>query len=117
MGGRREATRRGREGERNDQGEAEEGRETYLVEIVVLPNKLLELALHIQNLFARHLELDQRHPCLFEVLQESHLARLQEHQASPLSIRPASGAADSMNIISRIIGRIKLHDPVDSGNV
>ena len=63
---------------------------SYLVEVVVLTDELLQLRLHIYNTFGRELELDYRHPSFLEVLQESHLGRLQKHQASTFSIRAPS---------------------------
>ena len=51
----------------------------YLVEIVILPYQFFQLALNIDDLLDGELELDDGHAGLFELDQESNLARLEEH--------------------------------------
>lgn len=86
----------------------------YLVQIVVLSNEFLQLRLHVDNLRSRELELDHWHARLFQMLQEPNFGRLQKHQASALAIRTTSGSSHAVDVITGIVRRIKLDDPVDS---
>lgn len=46
---------------------------TYLVQVVVLSNELLQLGLDVDNLRLRELKLHYRHTGLLEMLEESDL--------------------------------------------
>lgn len=89
----------------------------YLVEVVVLANELLQLRLHIDNLGGRELELHDRHACILEVLQETNLGRLEEHQTATLAFGTTGGTSDTVNVVARIIRRIELDNPIDSGDL
>jgi hypothetical protein len=73
--------------------------------------------LYVDDPLGRELEFDHRHSSLFQVLEESHLRGLQEHQAAPLAIRPARCPSDAVDIVAGIIGRVELNDPVDRWNL
>jgi hypothetical protein len=90
---------------------------THLVQIVVLANKLLELRLNVDDLVRREFELDYGHACFLQMLQESDFGRLQEHQTATLGIGTTSGTTDTVNVVSRVIWRVKLNNPVHSGNL
>ena len=89
----------------------------YLVEIVVLPNELLQLRLNIDDLRARELELHHGHPRLLEVLQEADLGRLEEHQTAALAVGTTGRSADTVNVVARVIWGVELDDPVDGGDL
>lgn len=93
------------------------GMSMYLVEIVVLPNELLQLRLNIDDLRARELELHHGHTRLLEVLQEADLGRLEEHQAAALAVCTTGRSADTVNIVARVIWGVELDDPVDGGDL
>ena len=88
-----------------------------LVQIIILPDELLQLGLHIDNSLGRKFELHHWDPGLLEVLQEPNLRRLKKHQASALAIGPACRATHPMDVVARVIWGIKLDDPVDRGNL
>lgn len=90
---------------------------TYLVEVVVLSDELLQLRLNVDNLRTRELKLHHGHASLLEVLQEANLGRLQEHQTAALAIGTTGGTTDTMDVVTRVIWGIELDDPVDGGNL
>lgn len=89
----------------------------YLVKIVVLADEFLQLGLHIDNLGTGELELHDWHTRLLEVLQETNLRRLEEHQTAALAFLTTSGTSDTVNVVTRIIRGIELDNPIDSGNL
>lgn len=93
------------------------GKIAYLVEVVVLANEFLQLRLHVDNLGGRELELHDRHTCVLEVLQETNLGRLEEHQTATLAFGTTGGTSDTVNVVARIIRRIELDNPIDSGDL
>lgn len=95
----------------------EMGKIAYLVEVVVLADELLQLRLHIDNLGSRELELHNRHTSILEVLQETNLGRLEEHQTATLAFGTTGGTSDTVNVVTRIIRRIELDNPIDSGDL
>lgn len=92
-------------------------REAYLVQIIVLSNELLQLGLDIDNLGSREIELDYGNTRLFEVFQETDLRWLQEHQTAALAFFASCSTADSVDIVSCVIGRVELDDPINSGDL
>lgn len=88
-----------------------------LVQIVVLADELLELRLNVDDLVRWELELNHGHACFLQMLQESDFGRLQEHQTAALGIGTTSGTTDTVNVVPRVIGRVKLNNPVHSGDI
>lgn len=91
--------------------------EIYLVQIVVLTDQLLQLRLHVDNPLGREFKLDDGHPGLLEVLEETHLGRLQEQQTTSLAVGTSRRTTDAVDVVARIIGRIVLDDPVHRGDL
>lgn len=89
----------------------------YLVQIVVLRNQLLQLCLHIDNLLCGELKLHHRNAGVSQMLQETNFRRLQEQKTAAAAIGTSSGTANTMDVVARVIRRIKLDDPVDFGNL
>jgi hypothetical protein len=73
--------------------------------------------LNVDDLARREFELDHGHACFFQMLQESDFGRLQEHQTATLGIGTTSGTTDTVNVVSRVIRRVKLNNPVHSGDL
>ena len=91
--------------------------ETYLVQVVILADEHLKLALDVQDLLGGKLELDKRDLRLLEVTEEADLVGLQEHQTLALAVCTSCGTTDTVNVVSRVIRRVELDDPVDSRNI
>ena len=91
--------------------------ETYLVQVVVLADEHLKLALDVENLLGRKLELDKWDLCFLEVAKEANLVGLQEHQTFALAVCTSCGTTDTVNVVSGVIRRVELDDPVDGGNI
>jgi hypothetical protein len=89
----------------------------YLVEVVVLADELLQLGLHVDNLGGWELELNDGHASLLQMLQEADLGGLEEHQTATLAIGTTGGTSDTVNVVTGIIRRIELDDPVDGGDI
>lgn len=87
-----------------------------LVKIIVLPNELLQLRLDVHDALRRELKLHERNPSFFQMLQEPDLRRLQKHETAAFA-RPSCCASNSVNVISRVIRWVKLHDPINSRNL
>lgn len=86
------------------------------IEVMVLRNQALQLLLHICNLFLRELVFVERNFGNLEETKEAKLARQKEKER--LSGFACTGStADTVDVISGIIRRIKLDDPVNLGNV
>jgi hypothetical protein len=51
------------------------------------------------------------------VLQEADLGGLEEHQTATLAIGTTGGTSDTVNVVTGIIRRIELDDPVDGGDI
>ena len=90
---------------------------THLVQVIVLANEHLKLALDVQNLLGRKLELDERDLRLLEVAQETHLVGLQEHQTLALAVGTTCSTTDAVNVVSGVIRRVELDDPVNCRNI
>lgn len=90
---------------------------TDLVQIIILSNQLLQLRLDINNLLRRELKLDHGNASFLEMLEESNFRRLQEHQTAALAVRSTGRASNSVDIVSWVIRRIELDNPVDSGDL
>ena len=88
-----------------------------LVEVVVLPDQLLELGLHVQDLFRGEVEFDERHARLFKVRQKTDLRGLEEEQRFPCSRGAPRGAAHAVDVVAWVVGGVVLDDPVDGGDV
>lgn len=83
-----------------------------LVEVVVLRDELLELRLHVDDLFGGELELDDGHTGRFEVREEADLVGLQEHEGAAFAVG-AGCAADAVDVVAGVVGGVELDDPVD----
>lgn len=90
---------------------------TDLVQVIILSNQLLQLGLNIDDLLRREFELDHRNASFLEMLEESHFRRLQEHQTATLGVRATGRTANPVDIVSWVIGRVELDNPVDGGNL
>lgn len=77
-----------------------------LVEVVVLHHQLLQLALDVDDLVGRELELGDGHAGLLEVAQEGGFRRLQEHQTPSLGVG-TSRSAHAVNVVTRITVKVK----------
>ena len=91
--------------------------ETYLVQVVVLADEYLKLALDVENLLGRKLELDKWDLCFLEVAKEADLVGLQEHQTLALAVGTSCGTTDTVNVVSGVIRRVELDDPVNGGDI
>ena len=89
----------------------------YLVQVVVLADEHLKLALDVQDLLGGKLELDKRDLCFLEVAKEADLVGLQEHQTLTLAVRTSCGTTDTVNVVSGVIRRVELDNPVNGGNI
>lgn len=74
------------------------------------------LVLNIRNHIRLDLILVQRNLSGRQELQETLLARQQEQQTLA-RLAGSGGPSDSVDVVTRIIRRIELDDPVDFGNV
>lgn len=88
-----------------------------LVEVVVLPDQLLELGLHIQDFFRGEVEFHQGHARLFQVRQKADFRGLQEEQGFAGSRGAPCGAPYAVDVVARVVGGVVLDDPVDGGDV
>lgn len=77
-----------------------------LVEVVVLHDQLLQLALDVDDLVGRELELGHGHAGLLEVAQEGGFRRLQEHQTPALGVG-TSCSAHAVNVVTRITVKVE----------
>ena len=89
----------------------------YLVQVVVLADEHLKLALDVENLLGRKLELDKWDLCFLEVAKEADLVGLQEHQTLTLAVCTSCGTTNTVNVVSGVIRRVELDDPVDGGDI
>ena len=89
----------------------------YLVQVVVLADEHLKLALDVKDFLGRKLELDKWDLRFLEVAEEADLIGLQEHQTLALAICTSCGTTDTVNVVSWVIRRVELDDPVDSGDI
>jgi len=71
------------------------------------------LVLYVRQLGGGELVFIRSHLLLTEVPQESHFALQNENEGFTATFGSYSGSADSVNIIFRIIWRVKLDDPVN----
>lgn len=81
-----------------------------------IPPLYTHLILNIGDHLGLDLKLVQRHLGSGQELQEPLLARQEEQQALPALARPGR-PSDPVDVITGIIGRVELDDPVDLGNV
>jgi hypothetical protein len=88
-----------------------------LVEIIVLPDKFLELRLNVDYPLGREVKLDHRHARLLEVPEKAHLRRLQKHQTASFSVGAPRRTPNAMDIIPRVVRRIILDDPIHGRNL
>jgi hypothetical protein len=95
----------------------EHGLPAYLVEVVVLTNQLFQLRLHVDNLLGWEIKLHDWHSRFLEILQESDFGRLEEHQTATLALGTARRTSDSVNVVTSVIRRVELDDPINSGNL
>lgn len=86
------------------------------VEVMVLGNQALELLLHICNLFLRELILVERNFGDLEEAKEAKLARQKEKERLSRFACTCS-TADTVDVVSGVIRRVELDDPVNLGDV
>jgi hypothetical protein len=72
--------------------------------------------LDIGDLLLRELVLVQRHFGDLEKPQEPKLRR-QEEKETLARLACSGGSTDTVDVVSRVIRRVKLDDPVDLGNI
>jgi hypothetical protein len=51
------------------------------------------------------------------VREEPDLARLEKEERAAFVVGPARGAADAVDVVARVVGRVELDDPVDVGDL
>lgn len=88
-----------------------------LVEVVVAANELLQLRLHVEDLILGEIVLDDGDLGSLEMGQETKLAGLQEEERPTLGVVATGCTADTVNVVARIIRRVELDDPVNSGDI
>ena len=74
------------------------------------------LSLHVCNLVQRESILVERNFCNLQEPQEAQLAWQQE-QKTLSALSSSCGTTDSVNVVSRVIRRVELDDPVDLGDI
>jgi hypothetical protein len=81
--------------------------DTYFVEVVIGADELLKLALDVEQLLFRKLELRQWDSSFAESTQEPNFVRLQEDETFTLGIGSSCGPAHPMNVVLWIICPIR----------
>jgi hypothetical protein len=89
----------------------------YLVQVVVLADEHLKLALNVKDLLGRKFKLDKWDLRFLEVAKEANLVRLQEHQTLALAVSTSCGTTNTVNVVSGVIRGVELDNPVDGGNI
>jgi len=87
------------------------------LEVVVLADQALEVALDVQDLVGRQFEFHQRHAGFLEQLQETDLGREQEQERPSLAVRPACRTTDAVDVITRVVRGVELDHPIHLGDV
>lgn len=72
--------------------------------------------MNIDDLVGREFKLGNRHSSLLQVAQERSLTGLEEHQTSALGVGTRR-TADTVDVVTRVIRRVELDDPVNSRDV
>jgi hypothetical protein len=83
---------------------------------VVVGNEFLKLALYVGYFARRKLVLIEWHFCLLQVAQEAYFGRKEEEE----SFTPTTGTGSTshtMDVLARIIWRVKLDDPINGWDV
>lgn len=88
-----------------------------LLQVVVLADELLQLALDVLDLLGGELELDDGHTRCLEVRQEANLVGLQEQQTAASLVGASGGTTDAVNVVAGVVRRIELDDEVDFGDL
>ena len=88
-----------------------------LVEVVVLPDQLLELGLHVQDFLGGEVEFHKRHARLFEVREKADFGGLEEEQGFAGSGGATRGTPHAVDVVAWVVGGVVLDDPVDGGDV
>ena len=83
------------------------------VQVVIGRDQLLQLSLDINELW--NVILHKRNSRIRQILHETHFRRMQDEDRLPFPIGPSCRAANAMDIVTRLVGRIKLNNPVNSG--
>lgn len=83
-----------------------------LVEVVVFADQLLKLALHVEDLLGREVELDDGDAGRLEVREKADFAGLEEHEGAAFGVAAAGGSADAVDVVAGVIWGVKLDDPV-----
>ena len=83
------------------------------VQVVISLDQLGHLFSDVGQLFRGKLVLIWTNLFLPEEAQEAKLVFEQEKQGATAPFRPSTGSSDAMDVVIRVIRRIKLDDPVD----
>lgn len=73
--------------------------------------------MHVDDPIGRKVEFHHWYSSFLELTEESHFRRLEEHQTATLATRSSSGTSHTMDVVSWIVGRVKLDDPIDGRNL
>jgi len=87
-----------------------------LVQVVILGNELLQLGLHVDDFLGWELELADGDTGGFEMCKETDFGRLEKHEGAAFGIC-SGGAADAVDVVSGVVRRVVLDDPVDCGDL
>jgi hypothetical protein len=85
-----------------------------LVQIVVLADELLQLALHIYNLLGWKLEFYHGNLGFFQIFKEANFVGQKKHEGASLGVGSSSCTSDTVNVVPGVIRRIELHDPINA---
>lgn len=80
------------------------------VEVVVGRDQLLELSLDVDEF--REVVLDERDASGGEILNEANLARVQDEEGLSLAVGATGGTANTVDVVSGLIGGVELDNPV-----
>ena len=83
------------------------------VEVVVPLNQLSHLFVDVRELFCGELILVWTHFLLPQESEEAKLVLQEEEKGAPATFRASASSAHSVDIVIRIIGRVKLDDPIN----
>ena len=88
-----------------------------LVEVVVLADQLLKLALDVEDLVLGEVVFDHGDLGSLEMGQKADLVGLDEEERTTLGVVATGGTADTVDVVAGIIRRIELDNPVDGGDI
>lgn len=86
------------------------------MKVVVLFHEFLQLTLDIGDFVDWELVFVQGHLSMFEITEETKFTGQKEEETFTLAAT-TSRSSHTMDVVTRIIWRVKLHNPIDRGNV